>query len=168
MNNKNEEKYIYLRGLNDMDKNYLDESFYLLDKVLNNYKEVDGEYIYECELVEHEEAFESIKKSIWGCFVYITDNRDTINIQYHFMNQNGEIEYPEDVFSKSFPLIRMIDFSKKEEKIDLYDDKYDDKYYVYNVNITLNQHAIEYLDDIKFLFKYKKEKDLNLYKIISK
>jgi hypothetical protein len=58
MNYKNEEKYIYLRGLNDMDKYYLDKSLGLLDKALKNYKEVDGDYIYECELVEHEEAFE--------------------------------------------------------------------------------------------------------------
>jgi hypothetical protein len=164
MNYKNEEKYIYLRGLNDMDKYYLDKSLGLLDKALKNYKEVDGDYIYECELVEHEEAFESLKKTIWRCFAYITDNRDTINIQYHFINQNGKIEYPKNIFSQSFSLISMIDFSKKEEKI----DEYNEKYYIYNANIYLNPHTIEYLDDIKCLLKYKKEKDLDLYKIISK
>lgn len=50
MKNKNEEKYIYLSGLDSFDKNLEEETFNFLFNSLSDFKKIDDKYVYLNEM----------------------------------------------------------------------------------------------------------------------
>lgn len=95
----------------------------------------------------------------------ITDTEEIINDEYYFVDENGEVKYPdyENSTFEKFPLYLSSSYEVVKKKI----DEEGDEYCIFKVKYYLNNYAIDYLNDIKTLLKYKKDEDLKLYKKIT-
>lgn len=164
MKNKNEEKYIYLSGLDSIDKDLEEETFNFLFNSLSYFEKIDNKYVYVTEMEESEYILKYILDPTFRIGVHITDTEETINDEYLFIDENGEVKYPDYKNStfEAFPLYLSSSYEVLEKKI----DEEGDEYCVFKVEYYLNNYAIDHLNDIKTLLKYKKDEDLKLYKKI--
>ena len=127
-------------------------------------------YQYTFEIEEYESYINYCVDPMTEINVEITDNKDSINDTYNFLNNKGEIEYLdyENISWKVFPLFLRTKAEKLETKI----DEYDDEYYKYQISFILNNHAIEYIKDIILLIEkineLKDDVKINLYKQVTK
>jgi hypothetical protein len=114
---------------------------------------------------ESENMLKYILDPTFDIIVHITDTEEIINDEYLFVDENGEVKYPdyENSTFKIFPLYLSSSYEIVEKKI----DEEGDEYCVFKVEYYLNNYAIDYLKDIKTLLKYKKDEDLKLYKKIT-
>jgi hypothetical protein len=164
MKNKTKEKYIYLSGLDSVDEDLKEETFNFLFNSLSDFKKIDNKYVYVTEMEESEEVLKAILDPTFRIGVHITDTEETINDEYLFVDENGEVKYPDYKNStyEAFPLYLSSSCKVLEKKI----DEYGDEYFVFKVEYYLTNYAIDHLNDIKTLLKYKKDEDLKLYKKI--
>jgi hypothetical protein len=165
MKQKNKEKYIYLSGLDSIDENLKEETFNFLFNSLSYFEKIDNKYVYLTEMEESEDILKYILDPTFGIGIHITDTEETINDEYLFVDENGEVKYPDYEHStfEMFPLYLSSCYEVLEKKI----DEEGDEYCVFKVEYYLNNYAIDYLKDIKTLLKYKKDEDLKLYKKIT-
>lgn len=164
MKNKNKEKYIYLSGLDSVDENLKEETFNFLFNSISDFKKIDNKYVYVTEMEGSEDILKYILDPIFGIGIHITDTEEIINDEYYFIDENGEVKYPdyENSTFEVFSLYLSSSYEVLEKKI----DEEGDEYCVFKVEYYLNNYAIDHLNDIKTLLKYKKDEDLKLYKKI--
>lgn len=174
MNQQNKEQFIFLKNVHGYDEPMKEEYFELLLNILkNNQKTEEGilMYQYTFEIEEYESYIDYLIDPMSRILVNITNNKDSINDTYKFLNNKGEIEYLdyENISFKMYPLFLRTKVERLETKL----DEYDDEYYKYQITFTLNNHAIENIKDIILLvkkideLKYDDEK-LALYKQVTK
>lgn len=165
MKSKNKEKYIYLSGLDTVDETLKEETFNFLFNSLSDFKKIDNKYVYVTEMEESEDMLEYILGPTFSVGIHITDTEETINDEYYFIDENGEVKYPDYEHStyEVFPLYLSSSYEALEKKID--EEGYE--YFVFKVEYYLNNYAIDHINDIKTLLKYKKDEDLKLYKKIT-